>query len=32
LTAADVGDLDVQFVPPGRLLELTFEAERVLTY
>lgn len=32
LTAGDVGDLDVQFVPPGRLVELTFEAERVLTY
>ena len=32
VTAADIGDLTVEFAPPDVLVRLTFEADRVLSY
>jgi predicted peroxiredoxin len=32
LAAEDVGEVDVRFAPPDRLVELAFEADRVLSY
>lgn len=32
LTAEDLGGLEITMAPPSRLVELVFEADRVLTY
>jgi hypothetical protein len=32
LAADGVGEVEVRFVPPDRLVELAFEADRVVSY